>query len=102
MPGADYASSIILPSLAGGQSPQQCQRCAAKTEVFNTTRDRKCLLKAFDSVSVFKDLYGHPVLRRDGGHVGSVLSPHMVGVMKSGNLWNKKRTGLLLMCIPVL
>ncbi len=31
---------------------------------------------------MFKDLYGHPVLKGDVGHVGSVLSPHMVGFIK--------------------
>ena len=60
------------------------------------------MLEDFESMPVFKDLYGHPVFRRDGGHVGSVLTPHMVGFMKPGKLWNKKRTCLLLLCIPVL
>ncbi len=49
---------------------------------------------------MFKDLHGHPVLRRNVqtvGYVGSVHSPQMVGFMKSINLWNKKRTDLLLM-----
>jgi hypothetical protein len=40
---------------------------------------------------VFKDLHGHPVLKWDGGHFGSVLSPHMVGFMKPGKLRKKKR-----------
>ncbi len=39
----------------------------------------------------------------DGGNVGSILSPHMVGFMKFGKLWKKKkRVGLLLIWIPVL
>ncbi len=61
--------------------PQQWQRCAAacEAELFSTTRDRKCLLEVLESVPVFKDLHGQTVLRRDGGHVGSVHSPHMVG-----------------------
>jgi hypothetical protein len=42
------------------------------------------------------------VLRRDGGHVGSVLSPNMVGFMKPGKLRKKKRASLLLLCITVL
>jgi hypothetical protein len=52
---------------------------------------------------LFKDLYGHPVLRRDGGHVGNLesSSPH-TGFMKSGKLRNKKRVALLLLCITVL
>ena len=40
---------------------------------------------------MFKDLHGHPVLKWDAGHVGSVLSPHMVGFMKPGKLRKKKR-----------
>ena len=51
---------------------------------------------------MFKDLYGHPVLKGDVGHVGSVLYPHMVGFMKSRKLWKKKRASLLLLCITVL
>ena len=66
----------------------------AKTDLFRTTRDRKRKFEVFEGLPVFKDLYGHPVLRRDGGHVGSVLSQHMVGFMKSGKLWNKKRSCL--------
>jgi len=48
------------------------------------------------------DLDVHPVLRRDGGHVGIVLYPYMVGFINLGKLWKKKRTGLLLLRITVL
>jgi hypothetical protein len=51
---------------------------------------------------VFKDLYGHPVLKGDVGHVGNVLSPHMVSSKKLDKLRKKKRTSLLLLCITVL
>ena len=51
---------------------------------------------------MIKDLHGHPVLRRDGGHVGTVLSPHVIGLRKSVDLWKKKRSILLLLCITVL
>jgi hypothetical protein len=47
----------------------------AKAELFSTTRDRKRKCEALEGLPVFKDLYGNPVLRRDGGHVGVVLSP---------------------------
>ena len=50
---------------------------------------------------MFEDLHGHPVLKWDVGHVGSVLSPPMVGFMKPGKL-RKKRASLLLLCITVL
>jgi hypothetical protein len=42
------------------------------------------------------------VLRRDGGYVGIVLSPHMVTFRNLGKMWKKKRTVLLLLCITVL
>jgi hypothetical protein len=54
------------------------------------------------SLKVFKDLHGQTVLKRDGGHVGSVLSPEKVAFMKPGKLRKKKRAGLLLLCITVL
>ena len=36
--------------------------------------------------------------------LGIVLSPYMVGFMKPGKLWNKKRSGLLFLsrCITIL
>ena len=40
-------------------------------------------------------------MKWDVGHVGSVLSPPMVGFMKPGKL-RKKRASLLLLCITVL
>jgi hypothetical protein len=46
-----------------------------KAELFSTTRDHKRKFESLEGLPVFKDLYGHPVLRRDGGHVGVVLSP---------------------------
>ena len=39
---------------------------------------------------MFKDLHGHPVLKGDVGHVGSVLSPYMVGFMKPGKSWKNE------------
>ena len=74
----------------------------AKAELFSTTRDRKRKSEVPEGLPVFKDLHGYPMLRRDVGHVGSVLSPPMVGFMKLGKLRNKKRAGLLLLCITVL
>ena len=53
-------------------------------------------------LSVVKDVHCDPVLRQDGGHVGVVLSPHMVGFMKPGKLWNQKRSVLLMLCITFL
>ena len=55
-----------------------------------------------EGVSVFKDLHGHPVLKWDVGHVGSVLSPIIVGFMKPRKLRKKKRASLLLLCISVM
>ena len=54
----------------------------AKAELFSTTRDRIRKFEVPEGLSVLKDLHGHPVLKGDVGHVGSVLSPHMVGFMK--------------------
>ena len=71
-----------------------------KTELFSMTRDRKRKFEVPKGLSVFKDLDGHPVLKGDVGHcchVSSVFSPHMVGIMKPGNLWKKKRVSLLIL-----
>ena len=46
----------------------------AKAEFFSTTRDRKRKFEVPEGLPVFKDLHGHPVLKGDVGHVGSVLS----------------------------
>jgi hypothetical protein len=73
----------------------------AKPELFSTTRDRKRKFEVLEGLPVFKDLYGHPVLRRDGWHVGIVLSPQMVGSRKPGKWRKKKRAGLLLLCICI-
>jgi len=43
-----------------------------------------------------------PILGRDGGNIGSVLSPHDVSLMKAVNLRKKERSSLLLLCIAVL
>jgi hypothetical protein len=51
---------------------------------------------------VVKDLHGHPVLRRDGGYVGRVLSPDGIGWRKSVELRKKKRSSLRLLYITVL
>ena len=75
---------------------------SVKTELFRKMRDRKRKFEVLEVLPVFTDLYGDPVLRRDGGQVGIVLSPHMVGFIKLGKLRKKKRTGLLLLCITVL
>ena len=72
-----------------------------REELFSTTRAHILKFEVPEGMSVFKDLHGHPVLKGDVGHVGSVLSPHMVGFMKPGKLW-KKRVSLLLLCITVL
>jgi hypothetical protein len=47
---------------------------------------------------VIKDLHGHPVLGMNVGHVGGVVSPHMVDFMKSGKFRKKNRVSLLLLC----
>ena len=69
----------------------------AKTELFSTTRDIIRKFEVPEVLSVIMDLYGHPVLKGDVGHVGNVLSPHMVGFMNPGKLWKKKMTSLLLL-----
>ena len=74
----------------------------AKAELFSTTRDRKRKFEVPEGLPVFKDLYGHPVLKWDFGHAGRVLSLYMVGFMKPGKLRKKKRASLLLMFITVL
>ena len=56
----------------------------ADPERLSTARDRKRKFEVPEGLPVFKDLYGHPVFKWDVGHVGSVLSPHMVGFMKPG------------------
>ena len=74
----------------------------AEPELLSTVRDRKRKFEVPEGLPVFKDLHGHPVLKWDVGHVGRVLSPHMVGFMKPTELRKKKRTSLLLMCITIL
>ena len=64
--------------------------------------DRKRKFEVPEGLSVFKDLYGQTMLKWDVGHVGSVLSPHMVGFMKPSKLRKKKRVSLLMLCITVL
>ena len=73
-----------------------------KAELFITTRDRKRKFEVPEGLSVFKDLYGHPVLKGDVGHIGIVLSPHMVSFMKLGKVRKTKRVSLLMLCITVL
>jgi hypothetical protein len=51
---------------------------------------------------VVEYLKGDPILRVDGGQVGSVLSPHMESLMKLVELRKKKMAGLLLLRYPVL
>jgi hypothetical protein len=65
-------------------------------------RDRKGLLEIFKGWSHAKDLVCQPILDRDGGNIGSVLSPHDVSLLEAFKLRKKKRTGLLLLCIAVL
>jgi hypothetical protein len=48
------------------------------------------------------DLVCKPILSRDDGNIGSVLCPHEVSLMEAVELRNKKRAGLLLLCIAVL
>ncbi len=43
-----------------------------------------------------------PMLSWDGVNIGSVLSPHEVSLMEAVEMRNKKRAGLLLLCIAVL
>ncbi len=77
-------------------------RCCVRSLSCSAPRDRKRKFEVPEGLPVFKDLHGHPVLKWDVGHVGSVLSPHMVGFMKPRKLWKKKRASLLLLCITVL
>ena len=50
----------------------------AKAKLFSATRDLKALLEVFKRLPVPDYLLGDPVLRQDGGNIGSVLSPHDV------------------------
>jgi hypothetical protein len=46
-----------------------------KAELFSTTRDRQRKFEVLGGLTVFKDLHGHPVLRRDVGNFGIFLPP---------------------------
>ena len=46
-----------------------------------TRRTRKGLLEVFKRLSPGENLLCDPVLGRDGGNIGDVLSPHEVGFM---------------------
>jgi len=92
----------------------QWPRCAAKAELFSTTRDRKGLLEVFKRLPQADYLLGKPILSRDDsnsnigsvlspGNIGSVLlSPHDVSLMKAVKLWKKEGSSLLLLRYPVL
>ena len=57
--------------------------------MFSVARDHKGLLEVFKRLSVPDYFLGDPVLRRDGGNIGSVLSPHDVSLMKAVGLLKK-------------
>ena len=71
------------------------------TQLLRTARDRKGLLEVFKRLPPTEDLLRDPVLGGDGGNIGGVLSPRVVGFMKPGKL-RKERVSLLLVCITVL
>ena len=70
--------------------------------MFIMSRDGESLMEYLKWSSVFEHLVGKPVLGVDGGHVGSVIFPHMEDLMKSGELRKKEGGSLLLLRIPVL
>ena len=72
------------------------------TQLLRTAQDHKGLLEVFKRLPLREDLLCDPVLGGDGGNIGVVLSPRVVGFMKPGKLRKKKRASLLLLCITVL
>ena len=62
----------------------------------------KCLLKVFELLKVVEDMVCQPILGRDGGNIGSVLSPHDVSLLKAVKLRKEEGSSLLLLCIAVL
>jgi hypothetical protein len=80
---------------AGHLCPKERILDSSNDALISTTRDLIRKFEVLEGLSVFKDLHGHPVLKGDVGHVGIVLSPHMVGFMKPGKLWKKKRVTIL-------
>ena len=74
-----------LPSLSGRQSPPQSQRCTAPSEGgalcsarHETANVSLRTWKVCQCSRICMVTLCSSVLRRDGGHVGVVLSPHMV------------------------
>jgi hypothetical protein len=51
---------------------------------------------------VVEDLVCQPILGRDGGNIGSVLSPHDVSLMEAVKLRKKESSSLLLLRNAVL
>ena len=61
-------------SRSEGQSPERWPLCAAGSEGVAVQRDaHKHKFEVPEGLPVVKDLYGHPVVRRDGGHVASLV-----------------------------
>ncbi len=75
-----------------------------QVKLFHTARDLKGLLKIFKVSPHAEDLVCQPILGRDGGNIGNVLSPHDVRLMKDIKLRKKEAmySSLLLLCIAVL
>jgi hypothetical protein len=98
----------LLGSRMGGTGAHMLSKSIKLKLLATTSRGRQCrardgegLLEYMKRSPVLEDLGGEPLLRRDGGHVGGVLFPHMEGLMKPSKLRNKKKAGLLLLRIPV-
>jgi hypothetical protein len=53
-------------------------------------------------LKVVEDLVCQPILGRDGGNIGSVLSPHDPSLMEAVKLRKKERSSLLLLRNAVL
>jgi hypothetical protein len=65
-------------------------------------RDRKGLLEILTGLPHAEDLVCQPIVGRDGGNIGSVLSPHDVSLLEAVKLRKKEGRSLLLLCISVL
>jgi hypothetical protein len=74
----------------------------SKAKLYRATRDRKGLLEVFKRLPQADDLLRKPILSRDGGNIGSILSPHDVSLMKTVKLRNKEGSSLLLLRYSIL
>jgi hypothetical protein len=65
--------------------------------MFHTERVCKCLFEILEGFPHDEDLVCQPIFYCNGVNIGSILSPHNVGLMKPGKLWKKKRLDLLIL-----